>query len=103
MQLTPQDNQIYEAFRQDFPDLNVQDINEDELKSDDGKTKWREFIKKFETVEDFSYGTLLRQKSSEEFNCENSILVIRLQFLAIEIARNREGYNDEIRNKFKPE
>lgn len=31
------------------------------------------------------------------------MLVTKIQFLAIEIARNREGINDILRNKFMPE
>lgn len=30
------------------------------------------------------------------------MLVTRIQFYAIELARNREGINDDIRWKFKP-
>ena len=30
------------------------------------------------------------------------MLVTRVQFLCIEIARNREGHNDTIRKNFKP-
>lgn len=40
--------------------------------------------------------------ASKEFSPENSLLVVRIQFLAIEIARNIEGYNDEVYRKFRP-
>lgn len=47
-------------------------------------------------LEDFSFGTLLRLSAGEEYSEANTILVTRVQFLAIEIARNREGANDAV-------
>ena len=32
----------------------------------------------------------------------NSVIVTKIQFYAIELARNREEHNDKIRGKFKP-
>ncbi|XP_065093060.1 protein PBDC1 [Ochlerotatus camptorhynchus] len=101
LHLTPYDNEIYEEFRKHFPDMNVAVINENELKSVDEKAKWRTYMEKFNRLEDYSYGTLLRANATDEFHPENAILVVRIQFWAIEIARNREGHNDCIRKKFK--
>lgn len=53
-------------------------------------------------MEDFSFGTLIRIDSDGEYSEENSMLTTRIQFFAIELARNREGYNDGIRTKYKP-
>lgn len=50
---------------------------------------------------DYSYGTLLRSDAAKDYAEENTILVTRIQFYAIEIARNREGVNDILRIKFK--
>lgn len=101
LRLTPLDDTIYKIFREDFPNLDVKVINEDELKSFEGKAKWRQFCEKFKKcVEDYSYGTLLRADATEGYDEENSILVTRIQFYAIELARNREGINDVIRKKF---
>lgn len=101
LRLTPHDDLIYKTFRDEFPDLDVTVINEDELKSSEGKSKWRPYCEKFKNiVEDYSYGTLLRSDASKAYSEENSILVIRIQFYAIELARNREGINDIIRKKF---
>lgn len=72
------------------------------MKNEEAKYKWRLFIDKFNKLEDFSYGTLMRSDAKLDFGEENSVLVIRAQFWAIEIARNREGYNDHIRYKYKP-
>ncbi|KAK6621642.1 hypothetical protein RUM44_001449 [Polyplax serrata] len=102
LKLTPNDSEIYDLFRKCFPDLNVAVINEDEMKSNEGKAKWRDFCTYFQNkVEDFSFGTLLRKNCTGEYSEENSILVTRIQFLAIELARNKEGLNKSIRSKYK--
>jgi hypothetical protein len=54
-------------------------------------------------VEDYSFGTLLRADASKEYSEDNSILVTRIQFYAIELARNKEGVNDLLRKTFIPE
>lgn len=100
LKLTPFDEVIYKTFREDFPDLKIDQLDEEELKSASSKTKWRSFIEKFDKLEDFSFGTLIRADASKDFSPENSIFVVRVQFLAIEIARNREGCNDHIRKNY---
>lgn len=103
LKLTPHDEQIYKAFRTTFPDLKVDKIIEDELKSPEGKAQWRPFCERFkDIVEDYNFGTLLRADCEEDYTEENSIFTTRIQFYAIELARNREGLNDGIRVKFKP-
>lgn len=103
LKLTPVDDTIYKIFREEFPTLDVRIINEDELKCTKGKAKWRPFCERFKkVVEDYSYGTLLRADASKDYTQENSMLVTRIQFYAIELARNREGINDDIRWKFRP-
>lgn len=100
--MTPYDDQIYETFRQDFPNLKVDVLTDEILKSPAAKQEWRQFAEKFNKLEDYSYGTLMRANASEEFSPDNSILVVRIQFLAIEIARNREGLNNEVHQKYRP-
>lgn len=103
LKLTPMDDTIYKIFREEFPTLDVKVINENELKSTKEKAKWRPFCERFKTlIEDYSFGTLLRANAEEDYKEENSILITRIQFYAIEIARNREGINDILRKKFKP-
>ncbi|XP_062570732.1 protein PBDC1-like [Saccostrea cucullata] len=98
LKLTQIDDEIYTEFRKEFPDFKIDVIREEDLKSPEAKEKWRPFINSFEKrVEDFNYGTLLRLDCTKDYTEENSILVVRLQFLAIEIARNREGYNSSLR------
>lgn len=102
LQLTRLDDTIYKIFREEFPKLDVHVINEDQLKSAEGKAKWRPFCEQFKAlVEDYSYGTLLRSDASNDYSEDNSILVTRIQFYAIELARNKEGVNDVIRIKFR--
>ena len=54
-----------------------------------------------EVVEDFNFATLLRLDCTSDYSEANTILVTRAQFVAIEIARNREGLNDGLNEKFK--
>ncbi|NXY92112.1 PBDC1 protein, partial [Alcedo cyanopectus] len=59
--------------------------------------KWRPFCLRFEgVVEDFNYGTLLRLDSRGDYTEDNTIFATRIQFFAIEIARNREGCNSSV-------
>ena len=44
-------------------------------------------------MQDFNFGTLLRTRSTEDYGPENSFFVPRIQFVCIEVARNREGAN----------
>lgn len=63
---------------------------------------WRPFCEQFkDEVEDYSFGTLLRLDCTVEFSDKNTTLVPRIQFYAIEIARNREGSNDAVREMFR--
>merc|ERR1711953_1350839 len=90
-------------FRADFPDLNVAKMEEmKDLKSPEMKAKWRGFCDEFKHVEDYSFATLIRLDSSQEYEESNSVIVTKIQFYAIELARNRQGHNDQIRFNFKP-
>ncbi|XP_026857549.2 protein PBDC1 isoform X2 [Electrophorus electricus] len=97
LKLTKADDLIYTKFREEFPDLNIQILDPELLKSTEAKEKWRPFCNHFEgIVEDFNYGTLLRLDCQKDYTEENTIFATRIQFFAIEIARNREGYNDVV-------
>ncbi|XP_059726575.1 protein PBDC1 isoform X2 [Haemorhous mexicanus] len=100
LKLTQLDERIYEQFRGTFQNLRVDVLDPEELKSEAAKEKWRPFCLSFEgLVEDFNFGTLLRLDSRGEYSEENSILATRIQFLAIEIARNREGCNEDVHRR----
>lgn len=97
LKLTKVDDQIYSEFRENFKNLRIDILDPEELKSESAKEKWRPFCLKFDgIVEDFNYGTLLRLNCSQGYTEENTIFAPRIQFFAIEIARNREGYNKAV-------
>ena len=96
------DDKIYAHFKQSFPDLNPAKFTEDDIKNEKAKTAWRQFSDSYKDVEDYSLGCLLRLDSSKDYSEENTALAIKIQFFAIEIARNREGHNDSLRSNFKP-
>ncbi|RKO99203.1 hypothetical protein CXG81DRAFT_28026 [Caulochytrium protostelioides] len=95
LRLTKEEDTLYAAFRASFPKLNVQVLNEyTDFKCDEAKAAWRAWIKPFETtVPDFNFATMLRIRANEDYSGDNAFLVTRVQFYAIEIARNREGAN----------
>lgn len=99
--LTQHDDDIYEQFLEAFPEYktpeSVAEIHEEDMKSKEGKARWREFCEKFNEIEDYNFGTLLRTKASDEYSQDGTIFVVRIQFYAIEIARNRAGLNDWIK------
>ncbi|XP_054916655.1 protein PBDC1 [Poeciliopsis prolifica] len=97
LKLTKVDDQIYSSFRETFKDLDVKRLKEEDLKSDEAKQTWRPFCNQFEgIVEDFNYGTLLRLNCEKDYSEDNTIFATRVQFFAVEIARNREGHNDTV-------
>ncbi|XP_035200889.1 protein PBDC1 [Oxyura jamaicensis] len=102
LKLTKADEQIYGEFRKTFGELKIDVLDPEELKSEPAKEKWRPFCMRFEgVVEDFNYGTLLRLDCSKGYTEENTIFATRIQFFAIEIARNREGCNSAVYNSAK--
>ncbi|KAM7154035.1 protein PBDC1 isoform 2-T2 [Macrochelys suwanniensis] len=97
LKLTKVDDQIYAEFRKSFGDLKIDVLDPEELKSEPAKAKWRPFCMQFDgVVEDFNYGTLLRLDCTKDYTEENTIFVTRIQFFAIETARNREGCNNVV-------
>lgn len=103
LRLTDSDERMYNEFKDTFQDFQLSPLAVSQLKADDAKEKWRKFIKEFENVADFSYATLLRLDAGLDYSESNTIVVPRVQFLVIEVARNREGFNDNLRVKFPPE
>ncbi|QKX53647.1 uncharacterized protein TRUGW13939_00726 [Talaromyces rugulosus] len=96
LRLTKMDDEIYEHFKREFPDFNPADkINEDDMKSKAGKERWRNFMNEYEeTINDYNFGTMLRADAKSEYDQETTIFAMRMQFYAVEIARNRAGLND---------
>ncbi|XP_065187078.1 protein PBDC1-like [Sycon ciliatum] len=95
LRLTRRDDDIYEDFLQGFSDMQIDVVRVNDLHSPEAKAMWRAFCMKYEgQIEDFNFGTLLRLDVAGEYSQENTILVPRVQFYAIEIARNRRGLNN---------
>eukprot|EP01095_Lingulamoeba_sp_RSL-Kostka_P015978 TRINITY_DN7582_c0_g1_i1.p1 TRINITY_DN7582_c0_g1~~TRINITY_DN7582_c0_g1_i1.p1 ORF type:complete len:151 (+),score=48.45 TRINITY_DN7582_c0_g1_i1:50-502(+) len=94
LKLTKHDDMIYEKFRELFPDMDVDVIDEEEMKSDENKELWRPFLMSFENIiADFNFLTLLRINSEGVYEPDNTTVVPRVQFYCIEIARSREKVN----------
>uniref|UniRef100_A0AC35F443 Polysaccharide biosynthesis domain-containing protein n=1 Tax=Panagrolaimus sp. PS1159 TaxID=55785 RepID=A0AC35F443_9BILA len=98
LKLTKDQAEIYEKFRELFPNLNAEKVTEEELKGDN-KAIWAEFCECFNFIEDYNLGSIMRIDASGVYNSENTVLVPKIIFLAIEGARNIEGINE----KFKPQ
>jgi hypothetical protein len=101
LRLTRLDDQILEHFKSEFPDFDpAGEIDEDKMKNKEGKEKWRKFALAYEKgdnkIDDYNFGTMLRKSPKTEYGEKETIFVIRMQFYAIEIARNRAGLNDWI-------
>ncbi|OJJ64012.1 hypothetical protein ASPSYDRAFT_282952 [Aspergillus sydowii CBS 593.65] len=96
LRLTKIDDEIYEHFKQEFPEFDpAATIDENSMKSKEGKEKWRNWINQYEKkVHDFNFGTMLRANPKTEYEKDNTIFAMRMQFYAVEISRNRAGLND---------
>ncbi|TKA32475.1 hypothetical protein B0A50_01583 [Salinomyces thailandicus] len=101
LRLTKFDDDILDHFKREFPDYDLKaTIDEDSMKSKEGKERWRNFINEYEKkVDDYNFGTMLRANPAWEYGEKESIFAVRMQFYAIEIARNRAGLNDWIHEK----
>ncbi|GMR53061.1 hypothetical protein PMAYCL1PPCAC_23256, partial [Pristionchus mayeri] len=99
LRLNSRQDDIYAAFRKHFPNLNVEKVTEVELKGD-SKAVWREFCEEFKDLEDFNMGVLLRQDCTKCYSQENAIVVPKMIYLAIEMARNIEGINDRSKEAY---
>ncbi|KAI3611869.1 duf757 domain-containing protein [Moniliophthora roreri] len=104
------DDEIYEDTMATFPELaepphdKLTKLDEDWMKSPDGKERWRQFINRYEKkVQDYNFGSLIRTDAQEEYGERNTIFVTRIQFYAIEISRNRLGLNDKAHELAKAE
>lgn len=109
LRLTKFDDEIHEHFKREFPDFDLKaTIDEDDMKSKEGKERWRNFINEYEKkVGDYNFGTMLRANPAWEYGQKETIfgmycscdryvrlfsiltreLAVRMQFYAVEIAR----------------
>ncbi|TXT13054.1 hypothetical protein VHUM_01455 [Vanrija humicola] len=101
IKLTSIDDEIHAHLLDKFPEFkdhaNLRVVDENWLKSKEGKERWREWLANYEqSLPDYNFGTMLRARSDELYSEHNAILVLRAQFVAIEIARNRAGLNEKV-------
>ena len=75
LRLTKMDDEIYEHFKKEFPEFDPKEtIDEDKMKSKDGKEKWRNFMMTYEkTVDDYNFGTMLRSNPKFEYTEKETI------------------------------
>ncbi|RDA91891.1 hypothetical protein CP533_0370 [Ophiocordyceps camponoti-saundersi (nom. inval.)] len=105
LRLTKMDDDIYAHLIEAFPDFDpAATIDEDEMKSKAGKERWRAFMMAYEKkIDDYNFGTMVRDSPKAEYEEKTTIFVPRMQFYAIEIARNKKGLNDWIHDKAQAE
>lgn len=78
LRLTKIDDDIYEHLMKDFPEFDPKDtIDEDKMKSKEGKERWRKFMMAYEKkVDDYNFGTMLRASASTEYGEKETIFGI---------------------------
>jgi len=110
LKLTKHDDEIFDHTMKAFPELaepphdKLAKLDEEWMKSADGKKRWREFIQQYENkIQDYNFGSLIRTDAQQEYGESNTIFVTRIQFYAIEISRNRLGVNDRAHEIAKEE
>ncbi|KAL0081564.1 putative polysaccharide biosynthesis protein [Phycomyces blakesleeanus] len=100
LRLTSIDDEIYKDFIENFPHIDVKHLDEKDFKSPESKDKWRHWINKYEKrVNEFNFGCLIRIDPSKDYTEENTMFGVRMQFYAIEIARNKLGLNAAVRKQ----
>lgn len=69
LRLTKFDDEIYNHFKQDFPDFDPREtIDEDKMKSKEGKERWRQFVSQYEKkIDDYNFGTMVRLNPKFEY------------------------------------
>ncbi|CAD5113148.1 DgyrCDS2339 [Dimorphilus gyrociliatus] len=97
LKLTKIDEHLYANFEKEFPDFELSIVEEQKIKTKEQKEKWRNFCNQYENcIPEWNMGTLLRSDCSKGVSPDNTFIVPRIQFLTIEVARNRRGLNKKI-------
>lgn len=75
LRLTRLDDEIYDHLKRDFPDFDpAETIDEDKMKSKEGKERWRNFMMAYEKkVDDYNFGTMLRANPKWEYGRDETI------------------------------
>ncbi len=84
LRLTKLDDDIFEHLKRDFADFDpAEPIDEDKMKSKEGKERWRNFMMAYEnTVNDYNFGTILRSSPKVEYGQNTTIFGKFVMFLA---------------------
>ena len=74
------DNEIFEDLSAKFPELveppyeGLVKLNEEWMKSSEGKTRWRDFIEAYkDKIKDYNFGSLIRTDANDEYSEKNTI------------------------------
>ena len=75
LRLTRWDDEIYAHLKEAFPEFDpAETIDEDKMKSKEGKERWRNFMMKYEKqVNEFNFGTMLRSNPKFEYGRDETI------------------------------
>ena len=75
LRLTKMDDEIYEHFKKEFPEFDPKEtVDEDKMKSKEGKEKWRNFMMTYEkAIEDYNFGAMLRSNPKFEYTEKETI------------------------------
>ena len=75
LRLTKIDDEIYEHFKNTFPEFDpAETIDENKMKSKEGKERWRDFMMQYEKkVDDYNFGTMLRASPKVEYTEKETI------------------------------
>jgi hypothetical protein len=75
IRLTKLDDEILEHLEKDFPEFDpAATIDEDVMKSKEGKERWRKFMMAYEKkVGDYNFGTMLRSNAKWEYGQKETI------------------------------
>ncbi len=75
LRLTKIDDEILEHFQRAFPEFDAKEtIDEDKMKSKEGKERWREFMMSYEKrIDDYNFGTMLRANPKFEYGEKETI------------------------------
>lgn len=95
LRLTKMDDEIYENFKQEFPDFDpAATLNEDEMKSKLGKEKWRNWMNQYEkTIHDYNFGTIIRTSPKYEYDHDTTIFGKRL----FSLEKRGGGFHGEVK------
>jgi len=103
LRLTPVDDSIYSHFRSNFPHLEISQLTDEMLKNPSAKSLWNLFCmhyKDHSLIKDYNFACLLRLNSEGTYEQQENVTIVpKIQFLAIEIARNKEGKNNKIQGQ----